>query len=231
MDTKLRPLVVPTCPICDEEAQPNKFVVTLCGHVFHEPCILRWDATQINRGQHSRCPVCNELVQRVIPNVNQPLHLPRSFYVPLYSIEQLPPDPEPVRLTVLGQDEVGPNHILEENQKLQASLTQEKRLRVQQTTATEESIRILRAESDEAQKQYQQSKDGFAQAQRYIELQHAHLRSTRASLHTTTVEAEKLRQLKDQLKLALEDLNYKNKTLEEFNARSNEEETNRTDEI
>ena len=46
------------CPICLEEYNEEKRIVTKCGHVFHDECLNQW----IEASSNYSCPYCKEIV-------------------------------------------------------------------------------------------------------------------------------------------------------------------------
>lgn len=57
--------ILPTCSICQDDSSPEPYVFTLCGHVFHSPCIRQWDETQRAQRRVTKCPACNSTLKRV----------------------------------------------------------------------------------------------------------------------------------------------------------------------
>lgn len=60
-----RVLILPACPICQDESSNDQFLFTLCGHGFHSSCIRRWDETQRNQKRQTKCPCCNSMLKRI----------------------------------------------------------------------------------------------------------------------------------------------------------------------
>ncbi|KAG0149818.1 hypothetical protein CROQUDRAFT_653095 [Cronartium quercuum f. sp. fusiforme G11] len=59
--------ILPTCSICHDETSPEPYVTTLCGHIFHSPCIRRWDQTQHQQKIITKCPTCCSVLKRIAP--------------------------------------------------------------------------------------------------------------------------------------------------------------------
>lgn len=63
MTTRL--IVLPTCPICQDENINDSYLFTLCGHSFHSSCIRKWDQTQRHQKRITKCPCCNSILKRI----------------------------------------------------------------------------------------------------------------------------------------------------------------------